>query len=313
MSDHATGWVLMDVAPEALKDWLKQQRCKAFVTPALARRIRVFPAPEDDDAITDPDKGGRESDLTRTLADAYLVNLRFKDDDLYVQVWKQGACIMRATLPPTIKRQTDKDRVDRELANLVEALPGLAVHYAVKPERPVSQALLRTIKLESSEFSFLDFSTLLGERFSSNRKEDRDTFVFVNERGEEEPFYVDRSAAGEIFDEATSNVPLARCRSAREWLDLRKMVEPKTASPEVVDHLRLVMDKGLALQGTPDQLQVLRESAAMLLGRILQAQKVEGARDDVENRVEKASGGRKTLWKMVLAGMDSQRKTRPVH
>jgi hypothetical protein len=309
MSDHATGWVVLGVPAEDVRAYLQKHRIKAFVSPALMQRVRVFASPEDEEAMTDPDKGGRESEFTRALPGSALVNLKFEDDTLRLQVWRDGACVMRALLPPTIKRPADKDRVERELANLVDALPGMALKYDVKAERPVSQALLRSIKVESSEFSFLNFSALLQERFSGNRKEERELLKYVNERGEEEPFYVDRSTQ-RAPEEPSSNVPLARCRSAREWLDLRKMVDPKTASADVLEHLRLVLDRGLALQGTPDQLQVVRESGAMLLGRILQAQAVAGAREDAEARAEKSSGAKKTLWKMVVAGMEAQRRTK---
>ena len=200
------------------------------------------------------------------------------------------------------KKYTDRLRdakaktgLDDSIINALGTLDGLPISVMVQ------------------EFAFMGFDSLFDERLKPTAAEKWAGYQYVNELGQEEPFPLIPGAEGEksagFKASAQDIVDFRKCRTARQWLDIRKMVDPMKASPAVMEHLRLVLISGLTLEGTPDQLQVVREQAAMLLGRCLGAQKGKDVKEELAALVAKSSGKTlKSLWKVALAGAEAQLK-----
>ncbi|MBX3157134.1 MAG: hypothetical protein KF773_14255 [Deltaproteobacteria bacterium] len=73
-----------------------------------------------------------------------------------------------------------------------------------------------------------------------------------------------------------ASVDFAQCRTSREWLDAKKLVDPKIASDDVLAELERTIREGrFADEG--ERAVVVREAAAMLLGRCLASRKMDRA------------------------------------
>ncbi|MEO8801413.1 MAG: hypothetical protein ABI551_26220 [Polyangiaceae bacterium] len=92
-------------------------------------------------------------------------------------------------------------------------------------------------------------------------------------------------------------VDLASCVNARAWLDAKKKVDPATATDEVIEQLRIVVDEG-RYPDEGDRAIVVREAAGMLLAKCLKQRKVDVTKWIKGARKTKTAGA-KAAWELV--------------
>jgi hypothetical protein len=94
---------------------------------------------------------------------------------------------------------------------------------------------------------------------------------------------------------------LAHCRSAREWLDARRSIDPSRATPELLAELERTID-GDRFADEGEAATIVREAAGMLLGRALVAQRgVAAAVKTLSAAAEKASNpASRNAWQVAI-------------
>ena len=318
-TEFSCGWVFYGVSSDAVKQVLKDHGIKAFLGPAQRHHICVFPSRESVGGER-PVQGQRprEAELTEALDGSTMVSVVVTDwmssQSMTVGVYSFGQCKTALKLPMYATQAARARQAEEDLGHIARALETKNSVPKVDVNQPIKLKLLRLLGLELQEFAFMGFDQLFDERLKATAAEKWAGYEYVNELGQEEPFPLTANSEGPAASavkaaNAQDILDFRKCRTARQWLDIRKMVDPARASAAVTEHLRLVLISGLTLEGTPDQLQVVREQAAMLLGRCLAAQKGKEAKDDIATFITKSSSKTlKNLWKVALAGAESQLK-----
>lgn len=315
-TEFSCGWVVFGADINAVKSGLKELRIKAFVGPKQRHHTCLFPSRESLGGER-PVQGQkpREAEYTDIVDGATVCSVVVTDhmssQSMTVTVYKNGQCRANVKLPMYATQAARARQAEEDLQDIARALESKNPVPKVDVDQPIKLKLLRLLGLELQEFAFMAFDQLFEERLKSNAREKWDGYSYVNELGQDEPFALsaEEATAAKNALAAQEAVDFRKVRTARQWLDLRKMVDPATASPMVMEHLQLVLQNGLNLEGTADQLTVVRESAAMLLGRCLAAQKGKDAKDLISGLMTKATSKTvKALWKVALAGAESQLK-----
>lgn len=316
-SEFSCGWVIYGVSIDAVKKGLKDLGIKAFVGPAQRHHTCVFPSRESLGGEK-PVQGQRprEAEFTEAVDGSKVVSVVVTDwqssRSMQVGVFHMGQCRTSQKLPMEAMQSARAKQAEEELGHIQRALETKNSVPRVDVGQPIKLKLLRLLGLELAEFAFMGFDQLFDERLKPTAAEKWAGYGYVNELGQEEPFPLTPGADNSVASKAAGAqdiLDFRKCRTARQWLDIRKMVEPEKASALVMEHLRLVLTNGLTLEGTPDQLQVVREQAAMLLGRCMAAQHGKAAKEEIAALSTKASGkALKNLWKVAAAGADAQLK-----
>jgi hypothetical protein len=317
-TEFSCGWVIYGVPAEAVKQGLKDHGIKAFVGPAQRHHTCIFPSRESVGGER-PVQGQRprEAEFTEALDGSTVVSVVVTDwqssQSMTVGVYSMGQCKTALKLPMYATQAARARQAEEDLGHIARALETRNSVPKVDVNQPIKLKLLRLLGLELQEFAFMGFDQLFDERLKPTAAEKWAGYQYVNELGQEEPFPLVANAEGSTAAPKAANtqdiLDFRKCRTARQWLDIRKMVEPTHASPAVMEHLRLVLISGLTLEGTPDQLQVVREQAAMLLGRCMAAQKGKDVKDEIATIITKSTGKTlKSLWKVALAGAEAQLK-----
>lgn len=95
-----------------------------------------------------------------------------------------------------------------------------------------------------------------------------------------------------------AEVDLAMCTSSREWLDAKKRIDPKTATDRMVAELeRTIRDGRFAAEG--ERAAVVREAAAMLLGRCVAARGLDRVRWVEARRSTAKTAEERAAWDIV--------------
>jgi hypothetical protein len=315
-TEFSCGWVVFGADINAVKQGLKELRIKAFVGPPQRHHTCIFPSRESLGGER-PVQGQkpREAEYTDIVDGATVCSVVVTDhmssQSMTVTVFKNGQCRANVKLPMYATQAARARQAEEDLADIARGLDTRNPIPKVDVDQPIKLKLLRLMGLELAEFAFMAFDQLFEERLKSNAKEKWDGYSYVNALGQDEPFALsaEEVTAAKTAMAAQEAVDFRKVRTARQWLDLRKMVDPATASPMVMEHLQLVLEKGLNLEGTADQLVVVREGAAMLLGRCMAAQQGKDAKDVIAAMSAKTpSKTLKALWKVAMAGADSQLK-----
>jgi hypothetical protein len=109
-----------------------------------------------------------------------------------------------------------------------------------------------------------------------------------------------RNAAPVVADrvEKVGHVDLAACTTPREWLDAKKRIDPKNATDAVVAELERTVREGRFLEDG-DRAAVVREAAAMVLGRCLAQRAIDRVAWLETRRAAASSDAERAAWDIV--------------
>jgi hypothetical protein len=302
MSDFASGWAVYGTTLSAAETAVRSLQLCAYFSPPERDAFAIFP-----DA--DPMKCGDA--LSRRIPEATVVAISTGDDSPFaIAVFRAGERLLSLRLPQYDDR---REVLRRNIERLAAYLPGKPRVAPAKdgPVRRSIYALL-SLPIAHNHYRFIaDRSTREPEEFEGFAHLDPDGVKAIlrpdaNEFREadiEEILKSDEKAAAQRRKEAAPSAPsvtakelrdlsrsfarapeyfvarpdigfmdLAQCSSPRQWLDARRAVDPARATAELISELERTVD-GNRFSDDNEMSIVVKESAAMLLGKALAAQR----------------------------------------